>query len=107
MKKLLIIPAVLAYLTGCAGLAFSGQGTAVGGLYTDAMTPMQATNNDVGKKKGEACATSILGLVTTGDASIRSAADASGIKNISAVDSSFMQILGIYSKYCVQVSGKG
>ncbi len=107
MKKLLVIPVALAALTGCAGFAFSGQGTAVGGLYTDADTPFAVTQNDVGKKKGESCATSILGLVTTGDASVRSAADAAGIKNISAVDSSFMQILGLYSKYCVVVSGKG
>jgi hypothetical protein len=107
MKKLIIIPAVLAYLTGCASLAFQGQGTAVGGIYTDAMTPFAVTQNEVGKKKGEACATSILGIITTGDASIRSAADAGGITTISAVDSSFMHILGIYSKYCVVVSGKG
>jgi hypothetical protein len=107
MNKLLVVPVVIAALTGCASFAFSGQGTAVGGLYVAAETPFAVTNNDVGKKKGEACATSILGLVTTGDASIRSAADAAGIKNISAVDSNFMHILGLYSKYCVVVSGKG
>ena len=107
MKKLLVIPVAIAALTGCASMAFQGQGTAVGGLYVDAMTPYTVTQNDVGKKKGESCATSILGLITTGDASIRSAADAAGIKTVSAVDSSFMHILGLYSKYCVVVSGKG
>lgn len=107
MKKLLVVPFVITALTGCASFAFSGQGTAVGALYTDAQTPYAVTQNEVGKKKGESCASSILGIVTTGDASIRSAADAAGIKNISSVDSSFMHILGLYSKYCVVVSGKG
>lgn len=106
MKKLLMIPVLLTGLTGCAGLAFQGQGVAFATLYADATTPMMVTQNDIGKKKGEACATSILGLVTTGDASIRSAADAAGIKNVSSVDSSIKNILGIVSTYCVVVSGK-
>jgi len=106
MKKLLAVPFLLAGLTGCAGIAFQGQGVAFATLYADATTPMMVTENDVGKKKGEACATSILGIVTTGDASIRSAADAAGIKSVSAVDNSIKNILGIVSTYCVVVSGK-
>jgi hypothetical protein len=107
MKKLLAVPLVLVALTGCAGGAFAGKGSAIGILYTDAVTPRFVTTNNVGKKKGEACATSILGLVTTGDATIRAAADAGGIKNISAVDASIKNIIGIVSTYCTVVSGTG
>jgi len=107
MKKLLAVPLVLLGLTGCAGEVFAGQGVAIGILYADATTPKLATDNNLGKKKGEACATSILGLVTTGDATIRAAADAGGIKNISAVDVSIKNIIGIVATYCTIVSGTG
>ncbi|MEQ1507030.1 MAG: TRL-like family protein [Myxococcota bacterium] len=107
MQKLLAVPLLLMVFTGCASVSFMGQGVANGGIYASATTPIHATQNDVGKKKGEACATSILGLITTGDATIRAAADAGGIKDISAVDGSIMNILGIYAKYCTIVSGTG
>lgn len=105
MRKLFLVPALLTGLTGCAGLAFSSQGVMVAGLYADGGTGTQATDNDLGKKRGEACASSILGLVTTGDASIRAAADAGGITQIAAVDSTITNILGLYAKYCTVVSG--
>ncbi|MEQ1571338.1 MAG: TRL-like family protein [Myxococcota bacterium] len=107
MQKLLAVPLVLLALTGCAGVAFQGQGVAMGILYADATTPKHATNNNLGKKKGEACATSILGLVTTGDATIRAAADAGGIKEVSAVDVSIKNIIGVVATYCTIVSGTG
>jgi hypothetical protein len=107
MHKLLAIPLILAGLTGCAGIAFQGQGVATAVFYADATMPVHATTNNLGKKKGEACATSILGIVTTGDATIRAAADAGGIKNISAVDASIKNILGIVATYCTVVSGTG
>jgi hypothetical protein len=105
MTKLLAVPVLLLGLTGCAGFAFQGQGTAMGFIYANADTPVMATENPIGKKKGEACATSILGIVTTGDASIRAAADAGGVKNISAVDARIKNILGIVATYCTLVSG--
>ena len=105
MYKLMAVPVLILGLTGCAGFAFQGQGVAAGFLYASADTPVHATENNIGKKKGEACATSILGLVTTGDASIRAAADAGGIKQISAVDASIKNILGIVATYCTKVSG--
>jgi hypothetical protein len=107
MYKLMAVPLLLMGLTGCAGIAFMGQGVAQGFIYTNAVTPRHATDNELGKKKGEACATSILGIVTTGDATIRAAADAGGIKEISAVDSQIKNILGIVATYCTVVSGTG
>src|SRR5690349_7635768 len=106
MKKLLAVPLLMSF-HGCAGLAFIGQGVAHGFIYTDAVTPVHATENNIGRKTGEACATSILGIITTGAATIRAAADAGGVRNISAVDASIMQVLGIYAKHCTLVSGTG
>lgn len=103
MYKLIAVPFLLVGLTACAGGAFPGVPFAA--FYTDAGTGGHATENNIGKKKGEACASSILGLVTTGDAGIRTAADAGNISQISAVDTTFTNILGIYSKFCTVVSG--
>jgi hypothetical protein len=104
MKNLLVLSALVT-LPGCAGIAFMGQKTPMGFIYTDAGSSSHATENNLGRKKGEACASSILGLVTTGDAGIKTAAEAAGITQIAAVDTTFMNILGIYSKFCVVVSG--
>jgi hypothetical protein len=106
MHKLLVVPVVLMSLCGCASIAFApAGGNVLGFLYADAGTGSAATENNIGKKKGEACASSILGLITTGDAGIRAAADAGGITQISSIDSNYMNILGLYSKFCTVVSG--
>jgi len=107
MWKLLALSLLPLALSGCAGLAFRGQRVAMGFIYADAVTPVHATDNNIGRKTGEACATSILGLITTGDATIRAAADAGGVRDISAVDASIMNVLGIYAKHCTLVSGTG
>lgn len=93
--------------SGCANVVFVPKGAPFALLYADATVPVRVTENKVAKKKGEACATSILGLVTTGDASVRAAADAGGIKDIAAVDHSMNNILGVVAKYCTIVSGTG
>ena len=102
--KNLFLSTVLLGLPGCAGIVF-GLDQPTGFLYTDADVPLHATENNLGRTKGEACATSILGLVTTGDAGIKTAAEAAGITQIAAVDTTFTNILGIWSKFCVVVSG--
>lgn len=94
-------------LTGCAGLAYSNR-PVIGsiGVYADTAGNEKVTDNGVGTKKGEACSSSILGIVTTGDASVASAAKAGGITKVGSVDNTFSNILGIYAHYCVEVSGE-
>jgi len=104
MKNLLLSTMLLG-LPGCAGIAFLGQDVPLGFVYADAGVPNQPTENNLGRKKGEACATSILGLVTTGDAGIKAAAEAAGITQIAAIDTQYTNVLGIWSKFCVVVSG--
>ncbi len=88
-------------LSGCATV----QSPVMGALYTDAQGGMVASGLPLGTIKGEACASSILGLVGTGDASIKTAAANAGITRVTAVDYSSFSILFFYGKYCTVVYG--
>lgn len=77
-----------------------------GAWYTDAHSSVGATSNQAGNRVGEACSTSILGLVATGDASIETARRNGGITMISSVDDHANSILGVYAKYCTVVRGR-
>ncbi len=87
--------------SGCA----MAKSPVTGFIYLDTTAGENVSSNDVGAKKGEACATSILGWVGTGDASITAAAKAGGITKISHVDSTASDILGVYAEYCTVAYG--
>lgn len=109
MRKSILLVAALAaasMLSGCASFAFSSRGVAMGGIYTEASANEKVTENALGAKRGESCASSVLGLVTTGDASVATAAKNAGITKVAAVDHQFTDILGVWAKYCVIVSGE-
>jgi hypothetical protein len=74
-------------------------------LFASTNANEHVTQNDVGAKKGEACSSSILGWVTTGDSSVATAAKTGGITKVASVDNTYSNILGIYASYCVQVTG--
>ena len=101
-----LLPAVLlsvALLSGCA----TAQAPVNGGLYTDTTAPVSATSSDASNlKRGTASATSILGIVATGDAGIQKAAEEAGITEIHHVDYQTSSILGLYAKYTVVVYGE-
>lgn len=79
----------------------------VGSLYTNVTTGGDlGANATVGKKVGEASATSILGLIATGDAGYNAAAENGGIKKISHADVSVNSILGIFTTYKTVVYGE-
>jgi len=92
-------------LPGCAGMMFGAHGTNMGMLYADTRANEKVTDNAVGKKSGEACSTSILGWVTTGDSSVPTAARAGGITKVASVDNRFTNILGVWAEYCAVVTG--
>ena len=93
-------------LSGCAALSF--QSPAHGGLYTSTQGPVAATSNYDGNasKEGTASATSILGIIGTGNASIEAAAQEANISEIHHVDYKTKSILGLYAKYTVVVHGE-
>jgi TRL-like protein family len=93
-------------LSGCAGIAFPG---AIGfsSLYTNT-TGSNFVNEQtkLGSKSGEGCVTSILGLITTGDAGVAETARKANISRVSHIDYRFENILGFYAKYCAVVYGE-
>ena len=103
--KLGLGAAMLWALSGCASLAFGSHGVNNGILYAATNANEHVTQNDLGPKKGEACSSSILGWVTTGDSSVATAAKSGGITKVASVDNSYSNILGVYASYCVQVTG--
>jgi hypothetical protein len=110
MKKLVLLAALLvggAALSGCvAGAAYASRPVANGFLYAETQSGEQIDTNAIGAKTGQACTTSILGLVTTGDATYVTAAKNGAIKKVATVDNRYKNILGIWAEYCVVVTGE-
>jgi hypothetical protein len=100
-KSLLVFALVLfgSMAMGCASVYSPAAGT----IWMDVKGPVDAGDR-VGAKEGRACAQSILGVYATGDASIKAAAAAGGIKKIDSVDhhSTWMLVMG---EYCTIVRG--
>lgn len=104
MKKRLFSCAVVLFLlvavTGCATYLPTGA------IYTEVKAPIATGPTDgTYSKVGTAMATSILGLVATGDASIRTAMANGGIKKIKYIDYEVRNILGIFGEYKTIVYG--
>ncbi len=100
--------AIIALLAGVVALVCTGCASYLpaGGIYTGAVGAIGAGSGDVSYSKvGKATSTSILGLVATGDASIKTAAANGGIKRIKYVDYEVENILGIYGQYTTVVYG--
>lgn len=96
-----VIALATASLGGCAMVASPTTGL----LYTNVQGPIVVGNGTNTAKTGQACATNILGLISTGDASIDAAKKAGNIKDVSSVDHDSMSVLGLYGKFCTVVKG--
>lgn len=101
MKQVIALSLALATLVGCA----TAGGPVTGFWYTDTKGSQSATSNNIDKKKGTSCATSILGLIAMGDASVTTAAKKGRISKISHVDSTHFSLLGVYAENCTVVYG--
>jgi hypothetical protein len=107
LRKLSVVAVLSLGLSGCAGVAFIGTGApGASGLY--AQTTSKSFINEqtkLGSKSGESCMTSILGLVTTGDAGVNETAKKAGISRVTHIDQKLTNIIGVYATYCVVVYG--
>jgi hypothetical protein len=101
--KLVAMAMALAALDGCA-MAHGGDAMALGTVYTGYKSS-GAIGAGADTKTGEACVSSILGLVATGDASIEAAKKAGGITTIAHVDHEQFAVLGVYATSCTIVHG--
>jgi hypothetical protein len=75
-----------------------------GALFTSAKIGTYGTGKPA-SRTGEACASSILGLVAIGDASVEAAKSQGGINDVSYVDYQIFSVLGLYARLCTVVRG--
>lgn len=100
MKKLLIIFVFALTLGGCAASPVTGL------VWTNVKGPLAVTNSNIQPTLvGRSEATSILGLIATGDASIQAAARNGGITHIHHVDYATHSFFGVVSTFTTIVYG--
>lgn len=111
IKNTVIALAVLfaAFLAaGCAGYYQAPVVPGKGCLFADVSAPMDldVEKSGLGTKSGEAKSKNVLGLISTGDCSIQTAAKNGGITDIRHVDYKFTNILGVYAEFTTVVHGE-
>jgi hypothetical protein len=74
-------------------------------IWGDFATAEDSTASSAATKQGTACAESILGLVARGDASVRAAKENGGISEVTVIDHSARNFLGIVGEWCTIVRG--
>lgn len=107
MKKISLACVGLSFMV-CSGCAIVAS-PLPGSIYTSVAYPSYyqgVDNGGPGMKKGEAMASSILGIVATGDASIAAAVRNGGITKIHTADTKATSVLGIYASYTTMVTGE-
>jgi hypothetical protein len=99
----LVLVLGVAFLGGCV----TGPNPTPGAIYTGIKGPNEAVaGKDAGEKVGTSCASSVLGLVGWGDASVDTARIQGKIQNIAAVDYKGTSVLGfVYAQTCAVVTG--
>ena len=101
LKKIMCTVAITSVLTGCAtGLSPVGVG-----LVTDVKGPLLATTSK-GTKTGTSCATTTLGIINKGDASIEAAKKAGGISVVASADYHTKGTYPFVGETCVTVTGE-
>lgn len=102
MKQILVL---FVFAFACAGCAMA-QMPVNGALYSNVKSAGMATEAYGGSARGEACATSYLGAIAVGDASIDAAKKNGDIAQVTAVDHEASNIFVFYARYCTIVYGK-
>ena len=107
MKKTLILLMITVFsLSLMSGCAYVVKQPVTGFLYSEVKDGMISNEGSAMSKKGTATATSILGWVATGDASITAAMKNGGITKVHHVDNESTGIIGIYATYTTVVYGE-
>ncbi len=101
---MLMVAVVFAFSISACAVGMGGPVTGL--IYKNSAGPYQATTNNIGSKRGEATAQSILGLIGVGDASIEKAAKNGGIQKIATVDQKSTNFLGIFATSTTIVTGE-
>ena len=91
---------VAATLVG-AGCAMPNRAPVNGFLFTHVKTGDNVTSNTLEERSVKGCASSVLGVVAWGNASVAGVAGSSG--QVSVVDSDVLGVLGVYARHCTIV----
>ena len=107
MKKIILLSTVVAMALAIACSGGAGYTAPAGSIIQNTTLNKEvSTATPVGAKTGEACVSGILGIISTGDASIKAAAAAGGITKVNAVDYKNDVLLGsVLSKTCTIARG--
>ena len=103
LSRPLIVLGLAFLVSGCAS-AFPTQ-PIPGVILSDVKAPLSTNHGDFGSRKGMASIKSILGWVTTGDASVANAAAQAGITVVKHVDFHSYSVLGVFAEFTVIVYG--
>ena len=103
LSKGLAVSVFLMSASGCANLAFRSQSEGI--LYNNSTMTKLVTQSAVGPLQGKACANSVFGWFTWGDASAATAAKNANIVEITTVDEDNFSVLGLYAQTCTSVTG--
>lgn len=98
---LALVGASMLSLSGCQIVASPLAGV----IFNETKYGDVATTATSVTKEGKACATSILGWVATGDASVTAAKTNGGITTVAVVDHTAKNILGVWGEWCTVVKG--
>lgn len=104
LAKLALGALILFTLGGCA-FAGGGDSSVTGFIYSGYKSSGHL-GPGTGNKTGEACASSILGWIGVGDASVSAAMESGKITQVNHVDHSVFSILGLYASSCTEVVGQ-
>lgn len=102
-NKFKIILASLLVTFFATGCSLSGFGP-IGGIYSGHKVGVYGTS-PFGSKTGKACAHSILGLVSIGDASVEEATRSAGVTKVNNINLESLSILFFYGRLCSIVQG--
>jgi len=100
LTQIISLSVAVMFFGGC--LAYT---PVVGVAMTLVQGPITATTLDQSARTGQSCASSIMGLVSWGDASINAAKNAGQIKQVASVDFDTFNLLGMYGRFCTIVRG--
>ncbi len=105
--RLLLTCFLFAAITGCNAIPIAPVVPAHGQIYTNVRAPLDTDFDatQLGDKVGYGQVSTYLGLVSVGDASIKSAAADAQITTVHHADYESFSILGIYSRFKVIVYG--
>lgn len=98
----------MALAAGCVALTFgcaSGLSPVGTGLITDVKGPIMATQA-AGPKTGTSCASTVLGLINKGDASIAAAKANGGISTVATADYHTKGYYPFVGETCVIITGQ-